>query len=81
MRDTPIVEKSIWHPGLITMFTLIGLAMLSFHTETAAQEGDQSRQVTFTEDVAPLLQENCQICHREGGIGPMALLNYQQARR
>ena len=81
MRDAPIAEKSTWHPGLIAMFSLIGLAMLSFHTEMAAQEGDQSHQVTFTEDVAPLLQENCQICHREGGIGPMALLNYQQARR
>jgi hypothetical protein len=35
---------------------------------------------TFTKDVLPILQEKCQGCHREGEIGPMALMNYDQAR-
>jgi hypothetical protein len=36
--------------------------------------------VTFTKDVAPILQKNCQGCHRPGEAAPMPLLTYQQAR-
>jgi len=35
---------------------------------------------TFTKDVAPVLYKNCANCHREGEIGPMPLLTYEQAR-
>ena len=35
---------------------------------------------TFTKDVLPILQKNCQSCHRPGQIGPMSLLTYQDAR-
>jgi hypothetical protein len=35
---------------------------------------------TFTKDVLPILQKNCQSCHRPGEIGPMPLLSYEQAR-
>jgi len=31
-------------------------------------------KVTFNEDVFPILQRNCQVCHRPGEIGPMPLL-------
>jgi len=37
-------------------------------------------QVTFTKDVAPILQRACQNCHRAGSIGPMPLLTYNDAR-
>jgi hypothetical protein len=37
-------------------------------------------QVTFTKDVAPILQERCQICHRVGTFAPMSLMTYEQAR-
>src|SRR5262249_19329354 len=37
-------------------------------------------QVTFTKDVAPILQRNCQVCHRPGAIAPMSLLTYEDAR-
>ncbi len=42
--------------------------------------------VTFTKDVLPILQENCQTCHREGGknmsgmIAPMSFMTYQETR-
>ncbi|HWC97522.1 MAG TPA: hypothetical protein VG456_12245 [Candidatus Sulfopaludibacter sp.] len=35
---------------------------------------------TFSKDVAPILQHNCQSCHRPGEAAPMSLLTYQQAR-
>jgi hypothetical protein len=36
--------------------------------------------VTFKKDVLPILQKNCQVCHRPGEIGPMPLLTYENAR-
>jgi len=40
----------------------------------------QTRQVTFTKEVAPILQRACQNCHRPGAIAPMSLLTYEDAR-
>src|ERR1700689_150752 len=36
--------------------------------------------VTFNKDVLPILQKNCQSCHRPGEVAPMSLLSYQEAR-
>jgi hypothetical protein len=36
--------------------------------------------VTFAKDVAPLLQKNCQQCHRPGDIAPMSLRTYEEVR-
>src|SRR5262245_18783705 len=35
---------------------------------------------TFNKDVLPILQNNCQGCHRPGQIGKMSLLDYKEAR-
>jgi peroxiredoxin/mono/diheme cytochrome c family protein len=35
--------------------------------------------VTFSKQVARVLQQNCQECHRPGQIGPMPLLTYEDA--
>jgi hypothetical protein len=36
--------------------------------------------ISFHKDIEPILQARCQECHREGEIGPMPLLTYQQVR-
>src|SRR5579872_6300355 len=36
--------------------------------------------VTFNKDVLPILQKNCQGCHRPGQVAPMSFLTYQSAR-
>jgi hypothetical protein len=36
--------------------------------------------VTFNKDVLPILQKNCQACHRPGEIAPMSFLSYNEAR-
>jgi hypothetical protein len=36
--------------------------------------------VTFSRDVAPVLERNCQGCHRPGEAAPFSLLTYQDAR-
>jgi hypothetical protein len=45
-----------------------------------ALSAGSKKDVTFARDVAPILQKNCQGCHRPGEIGPMPLLTYKQAR-
>jgi hypothetical protein len=35
---------------------------------------------TFNRDVLPILEKNCQSCHRPGEIAPMSLLTYTDAR-
>jgi hypothetical protein len=37
-------------------------------------------QVTFTKDVAPILADHCQICHRTNTFARMSLMTYQEAR-
>ena len=36
--------------------------------------------ITFSKDIAPILQRSCQVCHRPGSIGPMSLLTYRDAQ-
>src|SRR5262249_51086629 len=36
-------------------------------------------KVTYYRDVLPILQNNCQACHRPGEVGPFSLMTYKQA--
>ena len=35
---------------------------------------------TYTDDVGKIINNNCLICHRPGGIGPMSFAGYEQVR-
>jgi hypothetical protein len=35
---------------------------------------------TFSQDIAPILQQHCQTCHRPGEAGPFPMLTYKQTR-
>ena len=41
---------------------------------------DAVTAVTFSKDVAPILQQKCQECHQPGSIAPMPLITYEDAR-
>ena len=60
---------------LVAVATITTVGAQQSSTPTA-----RAPQVTFTKDVAPILQRNCQQCHRPGSIAPMSLLTYQDAR-
>src|SRR4029079_4879333 len=45
-----------------------------------AQSAKKASTPTFARDVAPILQRNCQTCHRPGQAAPFSLLTYEQAR-
>src|SRR5512135_1069319 len=58
------MHKRAWMAGCL----LSGIAMAA------------DSPVTFHKDVLPILQKNCQTCHRPGQVAPMSFLTYQQAR-
>src|SRR5258705_6120113 len=37
------------------------------------------QEITFAKDVAPILQQKCQVCHQPNSIAPMSLLTYEDA--
>src|SRR5580700_512073 len=47
---------------------------------SSTASGANKTQVTFTKDVAPLLQNRCQVCHRPDTFAPMSLLTYEEVR-
>lgn len=49
--------------------------MIAREARPLAKEGS----VTYHRDVAPIVQNHCQSCHRPGEVGPFALMNYRQA--
>ena len=40
----------------------------------------ESADITYVDDVAPILAANCVTCHRQGGIGPWAMTDYNMVR-
>ena len=50
------------------------------HLYDVADFGLEPGDVTFTKDIAPILQRSCQSCHRADGGGPMSLVTYEEVR-
>ena len=67
MKSLPKVQ--VLNIVAITSFLMMGS---SLPTSLYADE------VTFHGDIQPILQRSCQNCHREGGVGPMPLVTYEQ---
>ena len=42
--------------------------------------GIDPEQITYSRDIAPILQRSCVNCHRSGGGAPMSLTNYNEVR-
>jgi hypothetical protein len=57
-------------------FLVLAVASIGSHPHTSAQSGP----VTFNKDVLPVLQKNCQSCHRRGQMAPMSLMTFRDAR-
>ena len=60
---------------------VLGLKAVLFLTLGSAPVlAQSSASPTYSRDVAPILQENCQVCHREGSIGPKPWTSYEEVR-
>jgi hypothetical protein len=55
------------------------LALAALIVPASALAAD-SKQVTFTRNVAPIFQEKCESCHRPDNMAPMSLRTYEEAR-
>ena len=69
------------------MTRLTGLIVLTAMTALAAAQvslppavSGQTSKVTFDKDVLPILQKNCQTCHRPGEVAPMSFMSYESTR-
>jgi len=51
--------------------------LINFPEKTARAE---HANISYSEDIAPILLNNCVSCHREEGIGPFAMTNYNVIR-
>ena len=49
----------------------VATVVLLFSSVVGAQIPEK---VTFTRDVAPILQQKCEVCHRPGQMAPMSLV-------
>ncbi len=72
-------RRSRWAPRTSRVLTVAALASLPW-AGASAQQDPGTGDVTFAGEVALILQENCQVCHRPGAIAPMSLLSYEQVR-
>lgn len=53
-------------------------ALAGFATAAASQA--QSADLTFSKDIAPILQRSCQGCHHANSVAPMSLVTYDEVR-
>ena len=56
-----------------TAIGALALGVLFLVSASVVPAAAQTEPVTFSKHVAPILQKNCQQCHRPGDIGPMSL--------
>ena len=62
------------------------LAIGTLAVVPARGAGERGEAVTYYKDILPIMQENCQTCHRPSGynisglIAPMSFMNYKETR-
>jgi len=78
-RESGIARK--WAQRMGVSAALV--AAVAVHGQVQAQDvvaSSDEAAVTYAGDVAEIVNENCVSCHREGGIAPMQLTNYEQVQ-
>jgi hypothetical protein len=61
-------------------FFPVSLGALMMVAAMGRAAGPAPPPVTFEKDVLPILQRNCQSCHRPGQVAPMSFLTYESTR-
>ncbi len=59
---------------------VLALAVGSTLGVPPASAQEPQNDVTYARDVAPIIQENCQVCHQPGSIAPMSLMSFDDVR-
>ena len=66
--------------GLSKVLMLSAAAVLIVAGAPSGAAAQADHEVTFTKDIAPILQRSCESCHRPRGGAPMNLISYQDVR-
>jgi hypothetical protein len=69
--------KRIFSISLIGVCFMAGLFLMLDASQASVKS---AAVVTFSKDVAPIIQKNCQVCHRPGEVAPMSFMNYKEVR-
>ncbi|MCB1671084.1 MAG: hypothetical protein R3F41_03135 [Gammaproteobacteria bacterium] len=71
--DNPQVKRAsaVW-------LGVAAIAALGFQASAQAQE--HSAEQTYTGGIGRIINDNCVVCHRDGGVGPMQFETYEQVR-
>ena len=74
--------RSSWRHTAITLAVTATTVMLSHaaYAQRATTDRGTPSGITFTKDVAPILQDKCEVCHRPGEMAPMSLVTYEDVR-
>ena len=59
----------------------ISSTVLIFASASALLSQSDKTEVTFAEHIAPIIYDNCVVCHREGGIGPFSFSSYDLVKK
>jgi hypothetical protein len=65
---------------MLSVLTLTATALSAVLVSSPRAAVVQSSGVVFNKDVLPILQKNCQTCHRPGEVAPMSFLTYESTR-
>ncbi len=73
-------KLSMWRRSSLPII-VTALLTIAAITVLGQTKRDGAEKPTFYKDVLPILQGQCQECHRAGGIAPMAFETYEETRR
>ena len=66
-------NRSARRPPLSPFLQALAFMALPVLASAGQAPASTNAPVTFTKDIAPLLQRSCQNCHRPGSVAPMSL--------
>ena len=70
-----------WVAALFGSLSLVAFSGCGDGNPGGAPDTSEPRRLTFNQDIAPLVFEQCTPCHRPGQQTPLPLLNYEDVRR
>jgi hypothetical protein len=59
---------------------VMSLSWVAIAAAAGSSDDPVNQPSTFNKDVLPVLQKNCQGCHRPGEVAPMSFLTYRETR-
>ena len=64
----------------LSLAVAAGVVLAPAFPAPAFAQDSTNAEVTFTKDIAPILQRSCQKCHRPNSLAPMSLIDYEEVR-